>query len=90
MAIALPDALHGTAIPKGSIAVDGVSLTVGEAEDARFAVYLIPHTLASTGLGEKRAADEVNLEPDVVGRWVEHHVKRMLESAPATAREGSA
>ena len=78
--------LAGTAIPKGSIAIDGVSLTIGEAwQDAdgrdAFSVYLVPHTLAVTGLGAVRAGDHVNLEPDVLGRWVEHHVRRLVGDA---------
>jgi riboflavin synthase alpha subunit len=79
--VGVPGALAGAAIPKGSVAVDGVSLTVGEAADDEFSVYLIPHTLAATGLGEKRAGDEVNLEADVIGRYVEHHVRRTMGTA---------
>jgi riboflavin synthase alpha subunit len=79
--------LHGAVIPKGSVTLDGVSLTVGEvwrdgAGDpdgrGRFSVYLIPHTLAVTGLSAKRVGDRVNVEPDLVGRWVEHHVRALL------------
>jgi riboflavin synthase len=84
MEIALPESLHHATISKGSIAVDGVSLTVGESDEATFSVYLVPHTLRATGLGEKGAGDPVNLEPDLVGRWVEHHVRRMLR--PPTPR----
>ena len=88
IAIALPDALRGDLLPKGSITVDGVSLTVGEvwteAEgEERFRVYLIPHTLEVTGLGGKAVGDRVNLEADVLGRWVKHHVARMLEERGA-------
>jgi riboflavin synthase alpha subunit len=86
LVVALPSALFGSALEKGSVALDGVSLTVSHAEEERFAVHLIPHTLAVTGLGEKRTGDRVNVEADVVGRWVEHHVRRLLERAPA--REG--
>jgi riboflavin synthase len=84
MAILVPAALFGGVIPKGSIAVDGVSLTIGEVEpgdgsaDGVFSVYLVPHTLAVTGLGRKGPGDRVNVEPDVMGRWVEHHVRRIL------------
>lgn len=56
--------------PKGSVAVDGVSLTVNAVEGARFAVNLIPHTLAVTTLGTLRPATQVNLEVDVVARYV--------------------
>jgi riboflavin synthase alpha subunit len=83
MTISVPRALRGATIVKGSITVDGVSLTVGESEDDRFSVYLVPHTLAVTGLGEKSPGARVNLEADVVGRWVEHHVRRALSESPA-------
>lgn len=79
--IEVPPALAGSQLPKGSITVDGVSLTVGECADDAFTVYLIPHTLAVTGLGDKRPGDPVNLEADVVGRYVEHHVRRYLAGA---------
>jgi riboflavin synthase alpha subunit len=82
LVVSLPEGLLGATIPKGSVAVDGVSLTVGESEEDWFSVYLIPHTLAATGLGERRVGDEVNLEADVVGRYVEHHVRRLLPGAP--------
>jgi len=78
--IRLPEALHGATLAKGSITVDGVSLTVGESSETGFSVYLIPHTLAVTGLSDKRPGDPVNLEADVVGRYVEHHVRRALAS----------
>jgi len=85
LTVRLPEALRGSTIPKGSVAVDGVSLTVGESEEDRFSVYLVPHTLAATGLGEKKPSDPVNLEADVVGRWVEHHVRRTLSGRSATS-----
>ncbi|HVE67278.1 MAG TPA: riboflavin synthase [Solirubrobacteraceae bacterium] len=56
---------------KGSIAVDGVSLTVSALEDEAFAVSLIPETLERTTLGRVRAGDEVNLEVDVLAKYVE-------------------
>lgn len=55
---------------KGSIAVDGVSLTVGEIEGTRLKVYLIPHTLKSTTLGARRPGDSVNIEFDMLGKYV--------------------
>ena len=57
-------------IPKGSVTVDGVSLTVAGLEESVFAVALIPHTLAVTTLGQRRAGDPVNLEMDVIGKYV--------------------
>ncbi len=81
MGISLPEALRGDMLPKGSVTVDGVSLTVGEVWDEdgeeRFSIYLIPHTLEVTGLGTKQAGERVNLEGDVMGRWVRHHLERL-------------
>jgi riboflavin synthase alpha subunit len=58
-------------VGKGSVAVDGVSLTVAELDDAGFAVALIPHTLAETTLGARSSGDTVNLEVDVLAKYVE-------------------
>jgi riboflavin synthase len=58
-------------VKKGSIAIDGISLTVAEVEGDTFAVWLIPHTLAVTSLRDKKAGDAVNLEFDLVGKYVE-------------------
>ncbi len=58
-------------VHKGSIAIDGVSLTVASVDGARFTVALIPHTLEVTNLGERKVGDRVNLEMDQIGRWVD-------------------
>jgi len=57
-------------VEKGSIALDGISLTMGEVQKNRFKVYIIPHTLKITSLGSKRAGDNVNLEFDILGKYV--------------------
>lgn len=56
--------------PKGSVALDGTSLTVNEVDGARFTVNLIPHSLAVTTWGQKRAGDRLNLEVDLIARYV--------------------
>ncbi len=58
-------------VEKGSIAIDGISLTVAAVDDASFSVSIIPHTAASTILGSKRPGDTVNLETDLIGKYVE-------------------
>ncbi len=64
-------------VPKGSVAVDGVSLTVGpEIEDGECEIYLIPHTLAATTLGALAAGDEVNIETDLLGKYVQRYLAR--------------
>lgn len=65
-------------VEKGSIAIDGISLTVARVETDRFAVSVIPHTAAVTLLGQRRTGDRVNLESDLVGKYVE----RLLRPAP--------
>jgi riboflavin synthase len=68
--IGLPETLSGYAVKKGSIAVEGVSLTIVEATKDRFSVSLIPHTLQVTNLGLKRVGDRVNIEADMLMRYV--------------------
>ncbi|QRP43795.1 riboflavin synthase [Amycolatopsis sp. FDAARGOS 1241] len=68
---ALPTALGKYVVEKGSIAVDGVSLTVASVTDEQFSVALIPTTLEATTLGRREAGDLVNLEVDVVAKYVE-------------------
>ena len=67
---AVPDALARYIAPKGSVAIDGVSLTVNEVEGATFGVNLIPHTHAVTRFGTIRPGDAVNVEIDTVARYV--------------------
>jgi len=73
-----PQAVLGYCTEKGSIAVDGVSLTVAAFDDDGFEVALIPHTLAVTTLGRLESGDELNLEADVLGKVVERLVAARL------------
>jgi riboflavin synthase len=72
-----PDELAPYLFKKGSIAVDGVSLTVNQVAGGGFEVLLIPHTLAVTLLGDLRAGDRVNLEADLIAKQVARFVERM-------------
>jgi riboflavin synthase len=72
--IRAPSGFERYVVEKGSIAVDGVSLTVVAAKDDGFTVELIPHTLAVTTLGGRRPGDRVNVEVDVVAKYVERLV----------------
>lgn len=60
---------------KGSVAVDGVSLTLVDVEASRFSVALIPHTLAATTLGALQLGDEVNIETDLLAKYVERQLQ---------------
>lgn len=64
-----PDALARFIAPKGSIALDGTSLTLNEVDGARFSCLLIPHTLSHTAWGEVRAGSTVNIEIDMMARY---------------------
>lgn len=75
-----PDALCRYIAEKGSICVDGVSLTVNGVDGARFNVSLVPHTLAMTTLGDLRVDDEVNLEVDMIARYLERLLQGSGES----------
>jgi riboflavin synthase len=81
--VSLPPALARYVVAKGSIAVDGVSLTVVDVADDRFTVSLIPETLARTTLGSRRPGDRVNLEVDVLAKYVE----RLLPFTPTQPGE---
>ncbi len=71
IAIDAPVDLRRYCVEKGSIAVDGVSLTIASLSDDGFEVALIPHTLGATTLGELAPGDHVNLEADVLAKYVE-------------------
>jgi riboflavin synthase len=71
LTVAVPKALARYVARKGSIAVNGVSLTVNAVDGAVFEVNLIPHTLAASNLGALRAGDKVNLEVDMLARYIE-------------------
>lgn len=67
-------------ISKGSIVVDGISLTVNEVGDGRFTVNIIPHTAQNTTVLDKWAGDEVNIEVDIIGKYVERLLGNRKES----------
>ena len=63
-------ALTAMMIPKGSVTVDGISLTLVDVGRDSFTISLIPHTLATTTMGRRKAGDRVNIEADILGKWV--------------------
>jgi riboflavin synthase len=75
LTIRMPEDVQRFVVEKGSVAVDGVSLTVTEVNDGTFGVALIPYTLDATTLGAARVGDPVNLEVDVVAKYLEGLVK---------------
>lgn len=69
-------------VEKGSIAIDGISLTVARVTDKDFAISAIPHTVKVTILGQKQAGDTVNLENDIIGKYVEKLMTPTQEEKP--------
>ncbi|MFE7408513.1 riboflavin synthase [Isoptericola sp. NPDC057559] len=83
--VALPADLARYVVAQGSIAVDGVSLTVVAAGDASFTVSLIPETRARTTLGLRGVGEQVNLEVDVLSKYVERHLASGVALGPSGA-----
>lgn len=78
ISLEVPEHLASFIAPKGSVALDGVSLTVNEVSGNRFGINLIPHTLTMTTWGRKKPGDLVNLEVDIIARYV----ARLMEFRP--------
>jgi riboflavin synthase len=76
LTVRIPEELEALVVQKGSIAIDGISLTVAAIDGPELRVALIPHTLAVTTLGAAAAGDPVNIEVDVIGRYVARLMER--------------
>ena len=74
--VRVPENVSKYVVPKGSIAVDGISLTVNECRGKEILLTIIPYTLEKTTLMDKRAGDHVNLEADILGKYVEKLLNR--------------
>ena len=81
----VPDSLARYVARKGSVCLDGVSLTVNEVDGPRFSVCLIPHTLEITTLGGLAPGDRVNLEVDLIARYLERLMAPQWQAATAPA-----
>ena len=81
LTVIIPEEKMRYVVPQGSIAIDGVSLTVGEIDDSKntITVWLIPQTLELTNLGKKSPGDQVNIEVDILAKYVE----RLVNKTPA-------
>jgi riboflavin synthase len=78
----LPEEHRPMVVGKGSVTLDGVSLTVAQVQGDRFSVALIPHTLEVTTLAELNPGGRVNFEPDILAKYVRNAVASMLPGAP--------
>lgn len=85
LAVRVPSQLGRYLVEKGSVTVDGVSLTVVAALDDGFTVAVIPHTADVTTLGTRRPGDRVNIEVDVIAKYVERMLAPHLANAPTTS-----
>ncbi len=81
LSVSLPAGLRRYVVEKGSITVDGISLTVVDVDDTSFTVAVIPHTMAVTTLGVRRPGDGVNLEVDVMAKYAEQLLAGYLPGA---------
>ena len=77
-----PPSLMRYIVEKGSVTIDGISLTVAAVGETWFSISAIPHTVAITLLGEKRVGDTVNLETDIIGKYVEKLLRPDPEPRP--------
>ncbi len=87
MAFTTDKKLLDNMIPKGSIAVDGISLTIARMDDNGFTVALIPETLKSTTLGAAKVGNKVNIETDVIIKTIKKYVEKFLPAEGLTAEK---
>ncbi|MDH7569319.1 MAG: riboflavin synthase, partial [Armatimonadota bacterium] len=85
MWVQAPPSVTDFLVEKGSVAIDGVSLTVAYLDADGFCVALIPHTLANTTLGRRKPGDAVNLEADVIGKYVARQLAVARGTHPSDA-----
>ena len=76
-------------VEKGSITIDGISLTVATVDDTGFSVSTIPHTVAQTNLNQRRRGDPVNLETDLVGKYIEKLLRPEAPNPHISANEST-
>lgn len=90
VSIKVPESLSNYMIKKGSVAIDGISLTINQVTPSGFEVSIIPHTAEITTIGFKEAGSPVNIETDMIGKYVEKFVcRRPADEERGSAKEGS-
>lgn len=85
--IDVPEKLASDMIEKGSVAIDGISLTINRCSSSDFEVSIIPHTADITTIGKKRVGDEVNIETDMIGKYVKKMLAGSSSKNDAHSRE---
>ncbi len=82
--ISAPPEIMRYVVEKGSVTIDGISLTIASEDEQGFTISVIPHTLEVTTLGLKKPGDSVNLEADIIGKYVEKFINARKESSGVT------
>jgi len=85
----VPEYLSHYMIKKGSVAVDGISLTINNCDKISFEVSIIPHTAKLTNIGLKKIGDHVNIETDMIGKYVERFIRNNNDDEEQKARKSS-
>ena len=85
----VPESLSRYMIKKGSVAVDGISLTINNCDHDNFEVSIIPHTAKLTSIGFKKIGDHVNIETDMIGKYVERFIRNNNDDEEQKARKPS-
>ena len=88
-AFGVPEALIRYIVQKGSVAVDGISLTVNACKRGAFDVSIIPHTAEMTTMGFKKVGDSVNIETDIIGKYVERFTRHFANQYTETENKAS-
>ena len=85
LTIQAPPEILRYCVAKGSITVDGISMTINQVQNSAFTLAVIPHTAKATTLGIKQSGDHVNLESDLIGKYVERLLRERAQLAPKSA-----
>lgn len=81
ISLKIPSAFQNLIVPRGSIAIDGISFTIAQCQDSRFTIAVIPHTLSMTTIGSRAVGDEVNIEFDILGKYVQKALENWREES---------
>ncbi len=81
ISLKIPFVYRNLVVPRGSIAIDGISFTIAQCQGSRFTIAVIPHTLSMTTIGSRAVGDEVNIEFDILGKYVQNTLENWREES---------